>query len=117
MDDVLRAFGKSGSALLGLGLVAAVALAAVVAPALAPHDPDAIDAPRRLARPFTTGHVLGTDEFGRDLLSRLLHGARISLPSGSPRPPSLRWRARCAGSSRDSSAAGLIRPSCAASTS
>jgi len=82
MADVVRAFGKSGGALLGLALVIAVALAAAVAPAIAPHDPDAIDTTRRLTRPFTTGHVLGTDEFGRDLLSRLLHGARISLVVG-----------------------------------
>jgi peptide/nickel transport system permease protein len=82
MSDVARAFGKSGGALLGLCLVVAVAIAAVVAPALAPHDPDAIDTTRRLARPFTPGHWLGTDEFGRDLLSRLLHGARISLVVG-----------------------------------
>jgi peptide/nickel transport system permease protein len=80
--DVVRAFRKSSSALTGLALVFAVAVAAVVAPFLAPHDPDAIDTTRRLARPFTTGYVLGTDEFGRDLLSRLLHGARISLVVG-----------------------------------
>jgi len=82
MSDVARAFGKSGGALLGLCLVVVVAIAAVVAPALAPHDPDAIDTARRLARPVTPGHWLGTDEFGRDLLSRLLHGARISLVVG-----------------------------------
>jgi len=82
MSDVARAFGKSGGAVLGLCLVAMMAIAAVVAPALAPHDPDAIDTARRLARPFTHGHWLGTDEFGRDLLSRLLYGARISLVVG-----------------------------------
>src|SRR5215510_15508004 len=82
MSDVARAFGKSGGAVLGLCLVVGMALAAVVAPALAPHDPDAIDTARRLARPFTAGHPLGTDEFGRDLLSRLLHGARTSLVVG-----------------------------------
>src|SRR5262245_48240049 len=82
MTDVIRTFGKSSSALTGLVLVALVAAAALLAPALAPHDPDAIDTTRRLSRPFTGGHLLGTDEFGRDLLSRLLHGARISLAVG-----------------------------------
>jgi peptide/nickel transport system permease protein len=77
-----RAFGKSGSAVLGAAVVLAVAAAALVAPLLAPHDPDAIDTTRRLARPLTPGHPLGTDEFGRDLASRLLHGARISLVVG-----------------------------------
>ena len=82
MTDAVRMFKKSGSALTGLALVVIVAVAAAVAPALAPHDPDAIDTARRLARPLTSGHPLGTDEFGRDLLSRLLYGARISLVVG-----------------------------------
>ena len=75
-------FRKSGSAVFGLALVAVLGVAAVLAPLLAPHDPDAIDTARRLARPLTAGHVLGTDEFGRDLLSRLLYGARTSLVVG-----------------------------------
>ena len=82
MSEVVRAFRKSGSALMGLALVLAVTVAAMVAPVLSPHDPDAIDTTRRLARPLTAGHLLGTDEFGRDLSSRLLHGARISLLVG-----------------------------------
>src|SRR6185503_7812759 len=48
----------------------------------APRDPDAIDTARRLAPIFTAGYPLGTDEFGRDLLSRRLFGARISLVVG-----------------------------------
>ena len=82
LADAIRTFRRSGSALLGLALVLAVALAALGAPLLAPRDPDAIDTARRLARPLTAGHVLGTDEFGRDLTSRLLYGARISLVVG-----------------------------------
>ena len=69
-------FRKSGSAVFGLVLVVVLGAAAVLAPLLAPHNPDTIDTARRLARPFTVGHPLGTDEFGRDLLSRLLYGAR-----------------------------------------
>jgi peptide/nickel transport system permease protein len=75
-------FRRSGSAVFGLVLVVALTLAAVLAPLLAPHDPDVIDTTRRLLRPLTPGHPLGTDEFGRDLLSRLLHGARVSLAVG-----------------------------------
>ena len=82
LADAIRLFRKSGSALLGLALVLAVALAALGAPLLAPRDPDAIDTARRLSRPLSGGHVLGTDEFGRDLASRLLYGARISLIVG-----------------------------------
>jgi len=82
MREVVRVFRKSGSALTGLALVLAVAVASMVAPVLSPHDPDAIDTTRRLARPLGADHLLGTDEFGRDLLSRLLYGARISLVVG-----------------------------------
>jgi peptide/nickel transport system permease protein len=80
--EVARMFRKSGSAVFGLVLVTALGAAAVLAPLLAPHDPDTIDTARRLARLFTAGHPLGTDEFGRDLLSRLLYGARTSLVVG-----------------------------------
>ncbi|HEX5528437.1 MAG TPA: ABC transporter permease [Methylomirabilota bacterium] len=82
LAEAARMFRKSGSAVFGLGLVVVLGIAAGLAPLLAPHDPDAIDTARRLARPLTTGHVLGTDEFGRDLLSRLLYGARTSLVVG-----------------------------------
>ena len=51
---------------------------ALLAPWLAPSDPSAIDYRAMLARPSAT-HPLGTDDLGRDLLSRLVHGARVSL--------------------------------------
>lgn len=62
----------------GLLLVVLLVLAAALAPVLAPHDPTAIDATARLAGSSAT-HPLGTDELGRDVLSRLLHGGRWSL--------------------------------------
>ena len=64
-----------------LGLVAAV-LGAVLAPWLPLVDPDAVDTVKRLQPPLSPGHMLGTDEFGRDLLSRLVWGARVSLLAG-----------------------------------
>ena len=82
MIDLVRMFRKSSSALFGLGLVAVMAVLAVLAPWVAPRDPDVIDTARRLSPILTAGHPLGTDEFGRDLLSRLLFGARISLVVG-----------------------------------
>ena len=64
-----------------LVLVAAV-LAALLAPWLPLLDPDTVDTPNRLRPPLTPGHRLGTDEFGRDLLARLIWGARVSLLAG-----------------------------------
>jgi len=55
--------------------------AALLAPLLTPYDPIAQDLTRRL-RPPSGAHPFGTDEFGRDLLSRILHGGRLSLVIG-----------------------------------
>ncbi|MCC7262564.1 MAG: ABC transporter permease [Candidatus Latescibacteria bacterium] len=68
-------------ALTGGGLLALLAAAALLAPLLAPADPLAQDLYHRL-QPPGSGHLLGTDEFGRDILSRVLYGARISLRLG-----------------------------------
>ena len=65
-------------ALMGFGLVALFVVLALAAPALAPHDPTAVDAARRLEGP-SLQYPLGTDNLGRDLLSRLLFGSRWSL--------------------------------------
>ena len=65
----------------GLLIVAVVVLVAVLAPWLAPHDPYKID-PFQALKPPGGEYLLGTDKFGRDVLSRLLHGARISLLVG-----------------------------------
>jgi peptide/nickel transport system permease protein len=75
----LRALGRDRSALVGLGIVVVVVGAAVVGPSLAPHDPLEVTADR--LRAPGAGHLLGTDGLGRDLLSRVLHGARLSLGS------------------------------------
>jgi ABC-type dipeptide/oligopeptide/nickel transport system permease subunit len=64
-----------------LTLLAAV-LAAVLAPYLPLFDPDVVDTPNRLRPPLSVGHLLGTDEFGRDLFARLIWGGRISLLAG-----------------------------------
>jgi peptide/nickel transport system permease protein len=70
-----------------LAVVAAVGLAAAIllamlAPWLPLPDPDVVDTVNRLQPPLTPGHPLGTDEFGRDLLARLVWGARVSLLAG-----------------------------------
>ena len=64
---------------VALGLIL---LAAVFAERLSPYGPNEQDILKRLQPPGVPGHVLGTDEVGRDILSRLIHGARISLLVG-----------------------------------
>ena len=66
-------------AMIGLAIVALLLLVAAFAPLLAPHDPIAQDLSRRLLPPGTPGNWLGTDDFGRDILSRIIYGSRITL--------------------------------------
>ena len=65
-------------ALTGGALMAAFLLCALLAPWLAPHDPAQLDLAARLQAP-SAAHWFGTDELGRDVLSRTLYGARVSL--------------------------------------
>ncbi|WP_461325435.1 ABC transporter permease [Bradyrhizobium diazoefficiens] len=69
-------------ALVGLGLLLGTVLAATFAPWLAPYDPYAIDPSIRLTPPNAL-HWFGTDQFGRDTLSRVIHSARMALLIGS----------------------------------
>src|SRR5207244_4085355 len=64
---------------LGIGLTVAVVVAAGAAPWLAPHHPLATDFAASLSPPGSPGHPLGTHPPGRDLLARVLHGARLAL--------------------------------------
>jgi peptide/nickel transport system permease protein len=72
---------RSPWVVLGLLLLGAFVVAAILAPWLAPYDP-AEHAPGFEHRPPSSAHLLGQDQLGRDILSRLLHGARISLRVG-----------------------------------
>ncbi|HJY85194.1 MAG TPA: ABC transporter permease [Candidatus Acidoferrales bacterium] len=66
----------------GLGVTLLLVLLALFAPWLAPYDPAAQNLPQRLV-PSGTGHWMGTDELGRDILSRVLYGARVSMLVGA----------------------------------
>lgn len=66
-------------AMAGLIIVSILLVVAALAPLIAPHDPFAQDLSRRLLPPGTPGNLLGTDDFGRDILSRIIHGSRITL--------------------------------------
>jgi len=89
MDAGLSAYGRRFWSALSrqpLGMAAAlvlllVVLCALFAPWIAPYHPDAIDLAARL-QPPSASHWAGTDEIGRDILSRLIHGARASLGVG-----------------------------------
>ncbi|CAO3416542.1 ABC transporter, permease protein 2 (cluster 5, nickel/peptides/opines) [Azospirillum doebereinerae] len=71
-------FRRNRLAMAGLLIVLALVVVAAFAPLLAPHAPYAQDLANRL-QPPGPGHWLGTDGFGRDILSRLIHGARLTL--------------------------------------
>jgi peptide/nickel transport system permease protein len=73
--------GRSRAAMIGLAIVAVVVLLAIAAPHLAPFDPLKTNLRARL-QPPNAAHWLGTDLLGRDILSRLLYGARLSLLLG-----------------------------------
>jgi peptide/nickel transport system permease protein len=76
-----RAFARNRLAIIGGAIVACLALAAVLAPAIAPWDPNRPDV-RMILDPPSRHHPLGTDQLGRDVLSRMLYGARVSLAVG-----------------------------------
>jgi peptide/nickel transport system permease protein len=68
---------------LGLIIVLAYVAIAVAAPVVAPYPPGAVNLAVRLAPPaIRTGNFLGTDQLGRDILSRIMHGARVSMLVG-----------------------------------
>ena len=77
---LLRGLLRDRTAVVGLGLVGLLTLAAILAPLLSPHDPDAVDVARKFLPP-SREFPLGTDHLGRDVLSRLLFGARLSIGS------------------------------------
>ena len=78
---VARQFARNRAGVLGLYLVLAILLLAVLTPLLAPFDPVQLDVGPKLAAP-SAAHLMGTDEFRRDIFSRVLYGARISLSIG-----------------------------------
>ena len=79
---VIRSFKKSALALIGGGAILSFFVIAVIAPWVAPHDYAEQDYEHTLLPPGSPGYPLGTDEFGRCILSRILYGARISAQVG-----------------------------------
>ncbi len=76
-----RRFRRNRMAMTALVLLMALALVAILAPVIAPYSPTEVD-PRAFGKPPSLEHFLGSDRSGRDVLSRLMHGARVSLSVG-----------------------------------
>ena len=76
-----RHFQRNRLAMMGAGIVLVLAAVALLAPIVAPHDPTELDAEHILSAP-SGNHWLGTDRLGRDVLSRIIWGSRISLLVG-----------------------------------
>lgn len=72
---------KNSSLLIGVSIIGFFTLVAIFAPLISPYEPSLIDQNNLLASP-TLQHLLGTDSLGRDILSRMIYGARISLSIG-----------------------------------
>lgn len=81
--EAWRRFMRHRQAVLGLLLTVLLALTALMAPLVAPHDPDEqTDIVATRYQPPSVEHPMGTDRFGRDVFSRVVYGARISLMIG-----------------------------------
>ncbi|NGM47654.1 ABC transporter permease [Rhodobacter sp. SGA-6-6] len=81
LRDTMRAFRRNRMAMVGLAFVVLLVLGAVFAPWISPHDPYRVELDEQLL-PMSATYWLGTDNFGRDVLTRILYGARISLVVG-----------------------------------
>jgi peptide/nickel transport system permease protein len=74
-----RSMLRDRAALLGAALLVVIAATVLLAPFVSPFDPLETNPANRLSPPLRGPHVLGTDELGRDIFSRLAYGGRISL--------------------------------------
>ncbi len=79
--DTLRKLFRNKGALAGTVIISALILIALLAPIISPSDPNVIDLRNRLLTP-SRAHLFGTDQFGRDILSRIIYGSQISLTVG-----------------------------------
>lgn len=80
--DAWRRLKKDRFALMGGAVLVCIILLSLAAHLIAPYDPNKVEMTARLLPPGTPGHILGTDQLGRDMLSRLLYGGRISVAVG-----------------------------------
>ena len=82
MTRFMALFARSQLAFIGLIILSLILILAILTPWLPLNDPNVIDTSNRFKRPFSEDSILGTDHLGRDLLSRLLWGTRLSIAVG-----------------------------------
>jgi ABC-type dipeptide/oligopeptide/nickel transport system permease subunit len=82
LGETVGKLARSVTAVAGAAIILLFVIGAIFAPLISPHDPVEQAISDRQQPPFTPGHILGTDELGRDILSRIIYGARISLVIG-----------------------------------
>ncbi|HJB23916.1 ABC transporter permease [Jeotgalibaca ciconiae] len=75
----LKKLMRNKLAILGLLILLIIIAIAIFAPIIATHEPNRIDVVKAFLKPGEAGHLLGTDNYGRDLFSRIVYGARISI--------------------------------------
>jgi peptide/nickel transport system permease protein len=80
--DAFKRLLRDKLAVAGLIVLTVIILSSAFAPLLTRYDPNEVSLPNRFVKPFSQGHILGTDHLGRDLFSRILYGGRISVPVG-----------------------------------
>lgn len=80
--DIFNYLWQSKSVFFGGIIVAIVIVCAIFAPFISTHDPFEMNMSNGLLKPGENGHILGTDQYGRDLFTRLIYGARVSLKVG-----------------------------------
>ncbi len=70
---------RNKTAMFGLVIICIMVFMVITADIISPYDPNALDLGNAYSKPGVNGHIFGTDEFGRDLLSRIIYGSRISI--------------------------------------
>lgn len=80
-QDALRRLVRHRLAMFGAVILSSVIILAIIGPTIAPFNPDTMDFKTRFASP-SGGHLLGTDDFGRDTFTRIVYGARVSILVG-----------------------------------
>lgn len=81
-NSFLRKLMRNKTAVIGLIIITITIICALFSPFLSTHDPNKVNTFEAFKKPGEDGHILGTDEFGRDLYSRIVYGSRISIIVG-----------------------------------